>query len=116
MTEDERQSIINEITEKLLLALPDTVGNLIANHTALLELNKEFYLNHPEFRDKKDIVASVVEMIEGRDLTLDYKEILRQAPAEVNKRIAQTKNLTLNAPAKPSRHLKDLDLNTNGEL
>jgi len=116
MTEDERQSIINEITEKLLLNLPNIVGNLITNHAALLELNKEFYLTHPEFRDKKDIVTSVVEMIEGRDPTVDYKEILRQAPAEINKRIAQVKDLTLNAPTKPSRRLKDLDLNTNGEL
>lgn len=113
ITKEERQSIINEAVEKVLLMIPDTMGNLMTNHMALLEMNKKFYLKHPELRDKKDIVTSVVEMIEGRDPTVDYEEILRQAVPEIKKRIAQTSNLDYNVPTKPSRHIKDV---TFGEI
>ena len=59
ITEEEKEEIINKAVERALLMLPDTVGNLIANHVALSKLNSKFYADHPEFRDKKDIVASV---------------------------------------------------------
>lgn len=116
ITEEERQSIISEAVEKVLLMIPDTMGNLMTNHMALLEMNKKFYLKYPELRDKKDIVTSVVEMIEGRDPTVDYNEILCQAVPEIKKRIAQVSNLNCNIPPKPSRHIKDVVFDPNGEI
>lgn len=116
ITKEEKQEIINELTEKLLLMLPDVIGNLISNHMALLSMNKEFYLKHPELRDNKDIVASVVEMIEGRDPTVDYKDILQQAMPEIQKRIKQVSGLDFNTPKKPDRHLKDMVFEDHGEI
>ena len=116
ITPEEEQKIINKVTEKLLLSLPEVIGNLITNHIALLDMNKDFYLQHPELRDKKDIVASVVEMIEGRDPTVDYKDILNQAVPEIKERIRQVEGLNLNTPTNPTRHLKDIVFNDNGEF
>jgi len=116
ITPKEEQEIINKVTEKLLLTLPEVIGNLITNHIALLDMNKDFYLQHPELRDKKDIVASVVEMIEGRDPTVGYKDILRQAIPEIKERIKQVSGLDLNIPSKPNRHIDDVVFNDNGEF
>lgn len=116
ITTEEKQEIINEVTEKLLLTLPEVIGNLIINHVALLDMNKKFYLDHPDLCDKKDIVASVVEMIEGRDPTADYKDILHQALPEIRERIKQIRNLNLDTPTKPNRRLKDVNFDSNGEF
>ena len=99
MTSEERQEIVNEAVEKAvekaLLVLPETVGNLIANHVALSEINADFYKNHPEFKDKKDIVVSVIEKIDGENPLLDYKDILGKAVPEIQRRIETVKSLDM---------------------
>lgn len=115
MLENEKQDIINEVVEKILLMLPEIIGNLITNHISMLKMNRDFYLKHPELRDKKDIVASVIEMIEGNDPTADYKDILHDAVPEIKRRLGQIKDLDFNSVPKPNRSLKDLTFD-NGEL
>jgi hypothetical protein len=115
MTENEKQEIVNEVTEKLLLMLPEIMGNLITNHISKLKINKDFYFKHPELRDKKDIVASVIEMVEGRDPTLNYEDILLNAMPEIEKRISQVKDLDFKSLPKPDRSLNDT-LFDHGEL
>jgi len=115
MNESEKQELINEITERLYLSLPDIIGNLITNHITKLRINKEFYSKHPEFRDKKPIVASVVEMIEGQDPTVDYEDILQKAVPEINRRLRMTKSLDFKPISEPDRDLKNLTFD-NGVL
>jgi len=71
MTDEERNSIINEAVnksiEKMLLIMPETIGSLITSHIALNRINSKFYADYPEFKDKKNIVQSVVEMIEDKN-------------------------------------------------
>lgn len=115
MTENEKQDIINEVVERILLMLPEIMGNLITNHISMLKTNRDFYLKHPELRDKKDIVTSVIEMIEGRDPTASHEDILRDALPEIKKRLGQIKDLNFKPVSEPNRSLKDLTFD-NGEL
>jgi len=127
MFETEKEEIINEVVErlsskllddaveKLYLMLPDIIGNLITNHIAKLRINKDFYSKHPELRNKREVVASVVEMIEGQDPTVDYEDILQKAVPEVNKRLRITKSLDFKSVSEPDRNLKGLTFD-NGEL
>jgi hypothetical protein len=112
LTEKEKQEIVNISVEKLLLMLPEIIGNLITNHMSKLKLNKDFYLNYPEFRDKKDIVASVVEMVEGLDPTIDYKDILHEAVPEIKKRLGQVKGLNFKSVSKPNRSFNDMNFDS----
>jgi hypothetical protein len=112
ITEEERQAIINEAVEKALLLLPETVGNLIANHVALSKLNSKFYSDYPEFRDKKDVVAQVVEMMEGRNPLDKYEDLLKKAIPEIRERISTFKSLDLkNVSPSPN-----LDFKGSGEI
>jgi len=109
--EKEKEEIINKAVERALLLLPDTVGNLIANHAALSKLNSKFYADHPEFKDKKDIVASVVEMIEGRNPLSKYEDILKEAVPEIKKRIDTLQHLDMEKVKPPN-----LDFKGQGEI
>lgn len=110
-----KQEVIDEAVEKLLLMLPEIMGSLITNHMSKLKLNKDFYLSHPEFRDKKDIVASVIEMVEGHDPTVDYKDILHNAVPEIKRRLGQVKDLNFEPVSKLNRSFNDVNFD-NGEL
>ena len=108
ITEEERQSIINEAIEKALLALPEVVGNLIMNQVNLVKMNKIFYDKFPEFSTKKDIVQAVVEKVEEDYPGTDYEEILKQAVPLIRERIKVTNSLTFKDVKKPNRNLASL--------
>ena len=112
MTPEERESIINETIERALLLLPETCCNLINTHLSHVKQNRDFYAKHPEFKDNKDSVASVIEMIEGQgDGLLDYDEILRRAVPKIRKRIQTLKGLDMQTVTdKPSRDFKAMDI------
>jgi len=123
ITQEEKDEIINAAVEKTLLLIPETVGSLMASHAALHKINSKFYTDYPEFRDRKDVVASVVEMIEGKDPLATYENILKQAVPEIRERLLTMKNLNMeNVTSKPNRNLKSLDIleteksNPHGEV
>lgn len=123
ITDEERNSIIdeavNKAVEKSMLRLPDIIGNLIESHIALNKMNTLFYAEHPEFKDKKDVVASVVEMVEGRNPLVSYDEILKRSIPEIRNRLEVMKGLDMkNIPTNPNRDFKSFTatISNNGEL
>ena len=110
ITEEEKQEIINKAVEKAMLILPETVGHLIANHFAMSELNTKFYKDHPEFSDKKDLVASVIEMVEGKNPLMKYEDLLTKAVPEIRERIKTVGKLNTNTVS------MDPDRDFNGVL
>jgi len=105
--EEERNEIIGLAIERALLLLPETVGHLIANHIAMNKINSTFYADHPEFKNKKDIVVSVIEMIEGQNpqLTGDYEAILAKAVPAIKERIKTTEGMDITTASEPNRNL-----------
>jgi len=95
LTSEEKEEIIQEATERMLLAIPEVIGNLMANHAALHKINKKFYADHPEFSKDKDVVQSVVEVTEGTNPLLDYEEILKKSIPEIQKRIQIKRQLNM---------------------
>jgi hypothetical protein len=111
------QEIIDKAVEKAMLVLPEVVGNLITQHVTLSKLNSEFYSSHPEFKDKKDIVASVIEMLDGENPLMDYKDLLAKAVPRIRERIADTKDLNvIDVSPTVNRDFKAIDLKENGEI
>jgi len=110
ITKEERESIINEATERALLALPETIGALMASQAVLMENNKKFYADYPEFKKHRDAVMSAVEMVEGKNPLLDHKEILKKAVPEIRKRIDTIKSLNIDTvSANPDRQFQPID-------
>lgn len=87
ITDEEKEEIINLAVERALLRLPDTVGHLITTHMEHVKLNRDFYGKHPELKDKKDLVASVLEMVEGENPFDPYDKLLEKAMPRIQERI-----------------------------
>jgi len=127
LTEEERNSIIDEVTkavllavkEEILLCLPEVIGNLMVQHISHHELNKKFYAAHKEFKDKKGIVAKIIEEIEGKDPLKKYEDILKEAVPEIKNRIKTMSTLDMtNVSKNPDRRFENLDApsDRHGEL
>lgn len=101
ITEEEKEEIINKAVERTLLKIPEVVGNLITNHAAKIRVNKEFYTKYPEFDKHRELVAAVIERIEGTDPTKDFKEIVDGAVPEIKRRISQLSKLDMKKVEKP---------------
>ncbi len=118
ITEEEKQEIINLAVEKALLALPETVGNLMASQAAYSKMNSQFYKDHKEFVNHKQIVASVIEQIDGKNPLLTYEEKLEKAAPIIKERIALVGKLDMTTVKQPNRDFSGLDIkgSNNGEL
>lgn len=118
ITDEERQSIINEAVEKALLMLPEVVGNLIMNQAHLVRVNRQFYEKYPDFAKNKDVVASVVERLEGDNPGINYTELLDKAAPVIREQIRTMKGLNTTSITKPNRNLASVNFtkSDHGEL
>lgn len=118
ITEEERESIINEAVERALLLVPETVGSMMANQATLHRINKEFYSKYPEFSNHKNTVMSVVEMVEGRSPLDSYNKILEKAVPKIRERINALKKLDIETISpNPNRQYEPLNapkIDSNG--
>lgn len=117
VTEEEKQEIIDKAVEKAMLLLPEVVGNLIAQHVTLSKLNSKFYADHPEFRENKGAVVSVIEMVDSENPGMKYEEILSKAVPRIKERIATTKGLVTEEAKKPGKmDFSHVDISGNGAI
>jgi hypothetical protein len=87
ITQEERESIVQEAVERTLRFLPGVVSNLMVSKEVYDKMTEKFYSDNPEFKQFKPIVAEVVSKIEGKDPTKTYEQILREATPEIKKAI-----------------------------
>jgi len=93
MTPEEKEEIINAAVERAMLMLPETVGHLITNHMTMVKLNEEFYQKNPEFKNNKDIVASIMEVVEGENPLGSYQDLLDKAVPRIRERMQMVKGV-----------------------
>lgn len=110
LSEEERESIVQEAFERILLHIPEVVGNLITNRTAVLDINKKFYDKYPRFKAHKKDVMSVIEMMEAKHPNLDHEKLLEKSVSEIDKRISEVGKLDVNNVTKnPDRTFEKIE-------
>ena len=102
MTPEEKELLINEVIERVMLKMPEIVGNLMTNHAAMIKINKKFYSDYPEFKDHKQVVMSVVEEVDGSDVSQSLESIMRKAVPEIRRRIKMVNSLNMTEVKKPN--------------
>lgn len=105
MTPEEKEEIIALAVERAMLLLPETVGHLITNHVTMTKLNGEFYAANPEFKEHKEAVASVMEIVEGENPLAEYKDLLTKAIPRIRERVSTVQGLTTEVSPTPNRDL-----------
>jgi len=101
ISEEERNSIINEAVEQALLKIPEVVGNLMMSYASKAKSGEKFYEKYPEFNDHRELVAATIEKIESENPTQDLDKILEKAVPEARKRIKSIKGLDMQNVTKP---------------
>ena len=95
ISEDQINIIIERAVEKTLLMIPEVIGNLITHHMSMGKINKEFYKKYPDLREHKELVASVIEQVEGTNPPMDYQKLIDRALPEIKDRIKTTSSIDL---------------------
>ena len=102
ISEDEKEGLINEIVERMLLKIPDIVGNLITLYADKIRMSKEFYAKYPEFSDHRDVVASVIESMDANSKFKPFKEVVEDSVPVIRKRIGLLKGIDMKTVKKPN--------------
>lgn len=102
ITKEEKEILINEITERMLLKIPDVVGNLITLYADKIRMSKEFYAKYPEFNNHKDIVAAVIESIDNDSKFKPFKEVVENSVPVIRRRIESFKGIDMKTINKPN--------------
>lgn len=109
ITDEQVEDIINKAVERALMKLPDVVGTLFTNVAKKAKLSREFYNDHPEFKNHIELVVSICEQLEGQNPNRPIADILKDAVPEIQKKIGLVKNLEFNVVDQPKT-------NFHGEL
>ncbi len=111
-TQTERDAIVFDVTEKVLLRLPEVMGNLMKNHAETNALTKKFHNDYPEFKNDPGSVQSVVGQLERDNAGMLYEDILRKAAPMIKERMKTIESLDIDSISERSK----LNMSVNGEL
>lgn len=101
MTPEEKESLINEITERMLLRIPEIVGNLIENYATKVRVSKEFYEKYKEFSNHRDLVASMIESHENANPSKPFPKVIEDTIPEIRRHLSTVKKLDMKTVNKP---------------
>ena len=92
----DEQAIIDKAVEKALLLLPQVFSNLMAEHKAKIDVNREFYKKYPEFKQHTEVVAHMVENMEQKEGAIDHKKLLEDAVPKIRERLKTVEKMDFN--------------------
>lgn len=118
LEEKEKEEIIAAATERALLALPKVIGNLMEQQAASTKIMQDFYKQHPDFKDHRNIVQQVVERVDGTKPMNSLQEKLAEAVPIIREQIKTVGKLDTTGINKINRDLSGLfpKGTNNGEL
>lgn len=108
-------NLVLAITEKVLLRMPEVIGNLMMNHAEVHKLTKGFYEKYPTFKENPFAVRSVLEQLEQENSGMSYDKLLNKAVPKIKERLKQTEDLNTSA-SKPIESLNLSIADSNGVL
>ena len=93
LSQEDMDKIVSCAVEKILLRIPEIIGNLIQNHAEIHKLNKDFYSKYPDFKTHRDSVQSVLHEMELENPAMEYEELLKLAAPNIKERIMTVQKL-----------------------
>lgn len=112
LTKEQMDKIVYQVTEKVLLRIPEVLGNLMQNKAATMKLYEKFYAENPDFKSDPLAVRSVVAKNEQANPDKTYKEILDLSVPEIKQRMSINNSLDI----KKVKKIDELSLTTNGVI
>lgn len=107
------QRVCSKAVEDALRALPAVMENLLQQGALLKKTSEQFYKDHADLQDHKDIVAMTLEELDGKNPGRQYIDTLRDAVPLIREKIKRLEAVDFGAK-KPT--LASLDERVNGDL
>jgi len=108
--------IVFEVTEKVLLRMPEVIGNLMKNHSEINKMTKGFNEKYPEFKTDPVSVQSVVGQLERENTGMLYEDILEKAVPLIKERMRTVGSLDISNIGERSKLALNIPIGGNGEL
>ena len=83
----------NHIIEKVLCSIPDMINHLAKRAEMMNEIYRELFKECPECKDDKELLASVIQKVEGENIGKSPAEIFKLVPSEYRKAKGLMNNL-----------------------
>lgn len=112
LTKEQMDKLVYQVTEKVLLRIPEVLGNLMQNKAVTMKLYEKFYSEHPEFKDDPLTVRSVISKNELANPDKTYEEILNLSVPEITQRMKTINSLDF----KKIKQVDELKRNFNGNI
>jgi len=114
LTTEQLNDIVFKATEKVLLRIPEVLGNLMQNHAEINKMTKGFYEKYPEFKEDTMSVQSVVGQLDRENAGMPYDKILENAAPMIKERMRTVSSLDIENISSESN--LDLNIDINGAL
>ena len=96
--------ILEKTKEEILLVTPQVMSNLMVKNATFAKTSSDFYAAHPELKDKKQIVATVIEEVSGKHPEMsDLNKLYEIALPLIRERIRVLDKLDTKTVKEPNR-------------
>lgn len=109
-------NIVNAVCEKVLLRMPEIMGNLQMNLAETSKMTKDFYKKYPDFKNDPQTVQSVLNEIDKNNAGMMYSEILDKSVPMIRERMKVVKSLDTNNIQERNNLNLNISMDGNGEL
>ena len=75
----------NRIIEKVLCSIPDMIQHLAKRAEMMNEIYRELFKECPECKEDKELLASVIQKLEGNNPGMSPMNLFKLVPAEYRK-------------------------------
>lgn len=72
------ERLVNSCVEQALRMIPGVVDFMVRQATYLNQLSGDFYKNHPELAEHKELVGRVLEQVESENPGTPYEKLLEK--------------------------------------
>lgn len=110
LTPEEIEKLTDIIAEKVMIRLPEAIGNLIHTFTWMAKVNQNFYKDNVDLVKHKDVVMQVMEEVEAAKLGQSYEEIVNKALPIIKERIKIGDKLSMSSVNNISRKINHGDI------
>lgn len=116
ITNEEFDRLVYAVTEKVLLRMPEVIGNLQMNLAETSKMTKDFYSKYPDFKKDPQTVQSVLGELDRNNAGMKYEDILDKSVPMIRERMKTVKSLDTTTISEKSNLNLNIPIEGNGDL
>jgi hypothetical protein len=101
------ERFLKTCVEETLKALPGSINHLIKSATTMQALSKKFYDDNPDLVERKEVVAKIMEKVEGEHPEMGLKSILNETGLRARQSLMAKEGFNMDLSGRPKGEALD---------